>query len=128
MAIPEWMKPQWEAIKVSDGILKRLRGRKGATVRSTKPIEMGGDGSVVDQSEVRGRGVWVEIGDGVKTEITGRARIVLAADGDVMVIAGGHGQSVTVLDAGRIDGKLKRETGGAIARDRRNKKTKLHRP
>lgn len=129
MAIPEWMEPQWRAIEAADSILKKLRGKKGRTVRPTEPVEMGGDGKVVDLGEVIGRRVSVELTSGVEIEIGAQARIVQTPEGKIRAIAGGRDQAVTVYDAGRILGRqlglgVKRAIGRDRGRKRRNIKSK----
>lgn len=112
---PEWIKRAQEALKRNAELASRITA-------PTEPVEMGGDGEVVDLGEVVGRSVPVEIKSGIVTKIGGRARVVLTADGEIRAIAGGRDAPVEVYDAGRIMPGLRSELGWAIGRNRMRRK------
>ncbi len=120
------MKPQREAIEASNRVLERLRNKKGRTVGSTEPVEMGGTGQAIDLGQIVGQKVGVEMAPGVEVKIGANARVVQTVDGSIIAVSGSEGQPVTVREARQISGeKVAIKIRRALSRNRKGRKEKL---
>lgn len=103
----------------------RQLAEKGGSVGFTEPVEMGGDGAVVDLGEVVGREALSLIA-GIPVELRGQARVVQAADGTIKIIAGGEGEELSLYDAQQVlPGEAYQKALNALRRDRDHRKKRI---
>ncbi len=104
---------------------RHLAETDDAPVGFTAPVEMGGDGTVLNLGEIIGRKATSQI-DEIPRELRGKARVVLAADGSIKVIAGGGGEQLTVYDASQIlDEDIYEDVLTALSRYRDHRRIRI---